>query len=155
MTAPRRTSDETTFSAAFPFLSNPAWSAWGDFLQRVEPVAKSATCFQFATLSFAAQRARARLDTASRLTVCRSPQDFVEVQTDFWRQAGDDYAGLARQWTALWQQSLSLGLGMAETLSREAEAQGGFVPPRDVIRVPAATAEGSPRKRGDDGRRAA
>lgn len=155
MTAPRRTSDETPFAAPFPFLPDPAWTAWSDFLQRVEPVAKSAASFQFATMSFAAQRARARLDAATRMAACRSPQDLAEVQTDFWRQAGDDYAGLARQWTALWQQGLSLGLGIAETLARNAETSGGFAPPRDVIRVPAAASEGAPRKRGDDGRRAA
>jgi hypothetical protein len=155
MTAPRRTSDETPVAATFPFLPNPAYTAWGDFLQRIEPVAKSVACFQFATLSFAAQRARARLETASRVAACRSPRDLAEVQTDFWRQAGDDYAGLARQWTALWQQSLSIGLGMAGTLARNTEASDGFAPPRDVIRVPATGSEEAPRKRGDDGRRAA
>lgn len=155
MTAPRRTSDETPFTAMFPFMANPAWTAWSDFLQRVEPVAKSAACFQFATMSFAAQRARARLDTAGRLATCRTPQDIAELQTDFWRQAGDDYAGLARQWTALWQQSLSVGLAMVDAQSREADAATDPAPSRDFIRVPTAAAEPAPRKKGDDGRRAA
>ena len=84
------------------------WQAFSTLLAQAEPMAHSAVCAQMTTISFVGSRARTRLEFATQLTRCRSPQDFMAAQAEFWLQAGRDYMGFTANMASLWPQMFGL-----------------------------------------------
>lgn len=139
-----------------PLALEPSWAACCSLLEQVEPMAKAVASFQLSTISFNAQRARARLDTMSRLSECRNPRDLYELHIEFWQKANADYARFAEQTTGLWRDALTLGAKASlAPASAVVEARNGLAP-RDMLPLMPAPRERTAETATDgDGRRAA
>lgn len=138
MSESRQPGSNSRAEASVPVDSQPAWAIYSAVLARAEPLGRHALCTQMAATSFVGHRARAQFDLATRVTTCRSPQDFVAAQTDFWHQAGRDYMDFATQVVGLWQLALNLTPPQTDPVGAGASAT------RDLLWVPDAAA--SPRE---------
>jgi hypothetical protein len=66
-----------------------------------EPALKNAGRFNLELMGFITRRTQAWLDIPTRASQCRTPQDLVREQQQFWQAAAQDYAeGARRLWGA-------------------------------------------------------
>lgn len=156
MTSKPSTTTKPASDFAAPLALEPGWAACCSVLEQVEPLAKAFASFQLSTISFSAHRARARLDTAARLSDCRNPRDLFELNIDFWQKANADYAGFAEQATALWRDAFALGMKATLAPAAAAAEASDSRASRDTLHVPTAQRQrsGDTAKDGD-ARRAA
>lgn len=118
-----------------PASEPEAWHVLGSALAQTETVARSIMCAQMAMTSFIGSRARARLEFASDLTRCRSPQDVLQANSEFWLRAGREYAAYGESVAALWQRILAV-----PALATDSDASPQTR--RDLIRMPEGTSAG-------------
>lgn len=111
----------------------PGWEAFGNLIERIEPVSRSLACTQLATASLMGRRARAYLDHPAKLATCKTPQDAFQVQMAFWQDATRAYTAYASQIMTLWQQALGVPPAQPSPAPKAA-------PTRDLIWVPDAPA---------------
>jgi hypothetical protein len=70
--------------------------------QAYDPFLKGIARTQLEMLGFFNRRAQAYMQIPARVAECRTPQDLVNAQTQFWRAAYDDYTqSMGRVTTAL------------------------------------------------------
>lgn len=66
--------------------------------------AKAAVRCQLEALGLANRRAQAYLDLPARVARCKTPQDLIREQTDFWRTAAEQYSESAQRIGFAWGQ---------------------------------------------------
>jgi len=93
--------------------------------QAYDPFVKSVARTQIEMLGFFNRRAQAYMQMPGRLAYCRTPQDLLTAQVQFWRSAYEDYAeSTARVTRAL----TSLGTpNVAELASEGAQAAHDYI----------------------------
>lgn len=133
-------------AAATPFADNAAWQPYAAAIAQIEPISRSVLCTQMAMASFIGTRGRARLDYATEVTRCRSPEDFVRATSDFWVRAGREYTDYAANMASLWQRALGL-VPPAE------HAVTGSETKRDLMRMPDAAVTNGPKHAAKSGAR--
>jgi len=62
------------------------------FGQAYDPVLKGLARSQLEVMGFLNRRAQAYMEAPARLSQCRTPQDFMNLQVGFWRSAYQDYS---------------------------------------------------------------
>jgi len=116
-----------------------------DFLAKgYEPVLKGIGRWNLEAMSLMTRRARAWMDVPAQVSRCRTPQDLVREQLQFWQTAAHDYSEGARR--------LTVALGALAGPGFEGAQRGRTVAPaRDYIDVteakPAAAADVPKRER--------
>lgn len=126
-----------------PVQGGPAVPAqFGDLARRFEPMAQAAARAHLESVSLAAQQVRTAFELPSRLAACRTPQEVVSTQVQFWQSvATQQYEGtqrIASAWSGFWASSDATGAFDASSAA----------PKRDVISfaevAPAAVAPAVP-----------
>src|SRR5262245_3033158 len=91
--------------------------------------AKAVARCQLEAMGLASRRAQAYLDLPARIARCKTPQDLIREQSDFWRTALEQYAESAERIGTAWGQAfIPAGFGAGSGQRRE----------RDYITFPSA-----------------
>lgn len=93
-----------------------------------EPLVRGAGHVNLETLGLFTRRARAWMDFPARLSNCKTPQDLLREQLQFWQTAAADYGESARRLAMAFGSLAPAGLNGAWNLK-------GAAPPRDYISV--------------------
>lgn len=134
------------FAFASPATIASFWQTFGLGARAAEPAMRTCMQTQCEAVGFAANRARAMLELPSALARCRTPQDVMAAQMQFWQTANREYLEFGRRATTAWQSQLSL-------FSRETARQVEIARDRLILsEVTPDSREASARDR-DDGSR--
>lgn len=79
--------------------------------QRFEPWMKATARSNFEVMSLMSRRAQAYMNLPARMTQCRTPQDFVAEQTQFWQTMAQHYAECSQRLMATWASVLQANGG--------------------------------------------
>lgn len=93
--------------AAAPGLAFDPLRVIGSGAEAMQPLVKSASQINLEIAGFATSRARAWMETSAALMRCRTPQDLLQTQMGFWRDAGQDWLATGRRIGEAWQSVLA------------------------------------------------
>ena len=114
MSASRKT------GAPAPEASADAWRSMSAGAQVLQPLLTSASRVNAEIAGFATARARAWMEAQSALLRCRTPQDVIDTQMSFWRDASREWLDASQRIGAAWQTALVTSRsGGQETASRD------------------------------------
>lgn len=97
------------FGLAFtsPAMTAMFWQRFETAAKATEPFMRSVTQAQLESAGLVANRARAWLEIPQALAKCRTPQDLLIAQSEFWQRAMRDYMETGKRVTASWQTQLA------------------------------------------------
>lgn len=84
-------------STAYSTASNLMMTSLTAATTRVEPVARSVANANIEVAGLMTRRARALIDTSSRIKQCKTPQEFAEANMQYWQSAAKDYMDVSRR----------------------------------------------------------
>lgn len=76
--------------------------------EALQPLVAGASRVQLEIAGFATSRARALFEAQATLMRCRTPQDVMQAQIGFWRDASRDWMIASRRIGEAWQSALSV-----------------------------------------------
>ena len=113
--------------------------AWEVFAKNSEPVLKSVSRWNLELMGFTARRTRAWIEIPAQLSRCKTPQDLMREQLQFWQAFARDYAEGARR--------LTLALGAVTGSALASLPNGKDAPARDYINFPEGNGAAEPSQR--------
>jgi Phasin protein len=90
------------FSFSWDTAAKAASSQMTVAAQAFAPWMKAAARTNLELMALTSRRARATMDLASRAGTCRTPQDVMQEQTQFWQTAAQDWMESSGRITAAW-----------------------------------------------------
>jgi hypothetical protein len=84
-------------TTAYSTASNLMMTSLTAATTRVEPVARSVANANIEVAGLMTRRARALMDTSSRITQCKTPQEFADANMQYWQAAAKDYMDVSRR----------------------------------------------------------
>jgi hypothetical protein len=84
-------------TTAYSTASNLMMTGLTAATTRVEPVARGVANCNIEVAGLMTRRARALIDTSSRITQCKTPQEFAEANMQYWQAAAKDYIDASRR----------------------------------------------------------
>ena len=97
-------SDSRKSAGAAPSRAYDPLGTLGGGAQALQPLVKSASRINLELAGFASNRARAWVETSAALMRCRTPEDVLRTQLDFFRDAGQEWLATGRRIGEAWQQ---------------------------------------------------
>ncbi|MGI9521163.1 MAG: hypothetical protein ACR2PG_05885 [Hyphomicrobiaceae bacterium] len=138
MTSDART---MTYETMLPGFAQSYGAASSVLTENAEPFANAVIGAQFALLGLMSRRAQAYMAWPTRVASCRTPQDIVSAQQNFWQTCVADYgqAGQAIGDVLLAGKTVT---GLGETIDDESLASCPHSPKtRDVLHVQSTNAQ--------------
>ena len=105
-------------TTAYSTASNLMMTSLTAATTRAEPVAKSVANANIEVAGLMTRRARALIDTSSRITQCKTPQEFAEANMQYWQSAAKDYMDVSRRMVTVFTAQQP---GQTETLTKSSE----------------------------------
>lgn len=136
------------FGVFSPEIFTSFWKAFGSVAVTAEPALRNATRINLEIAGLAGNRARAYMDIPATLAKCRSPQELISAQMQFWQAANREYAATAQRIGEAMQVGLRAGRSdPADAAMRDFITFPEVVRPEAQPQAPAGTT--SPRRPSD------